>query len=372
MARVVSLVLFALLLSGTPAWGQSADDEIGRLIALLAHEDASNRANGAWLLGQAGPKAAPAVSALIVALSDDDAKVRSEAVWALGSVGPRAAPAVLAITTALFDEEEDVRANAAWSVCRIGPEAASAVPALEWALSNDANARVRRIVANALGSVGPKAAPAVSALAAALSDEDPRVRVDAACALRMIGPTGASAVPALIEALSDDSVRDSAAGALCVMGLLAVPDLVTAASDENEDVRESAVQALGEISADLKTQGTVLWWVVPRVYWKEACGLLFLFVLWYWRYPRHRPVGRFPKLAFFTTAGFAPAAVMCSAVYYAITREWAQGFLPDTLTLVPFPVAAVLSTALVCALPAVWVCQRKTSAPQSDPTLEAS
>ena len=57
-----------------------------------------------------------------------------------------------------------------------------------------------------------------------------------------------------------------------------------------------------------------------------------------------------------------------SAVYYAITRDWADDFLPDAVTVVPFPVAAVLSTALVCTLPAVWVCQRKTVAVEETPS----
>ncbi len=52
----------------------------------------------------------------------------------------------------------------------------------------------------------------------------------------------------------------------------------------------------------------------------------------------------------------------CSAVHHAITRDWAQDLLPDAVTLVPFPMAAVLSTAFVSALPAVWVCQRKSVA----------
>ena len=63
-----------------------------------------------------------------------------------------------------------------------------------------------------------------------------------------------------------------------------------------------------------------------------------------------------------------PVALACSAVYYAITREWAQGFLPDALTVVPIPVAAVLSTALVCTLPAIWVCQRKSVAVEETPS----
>ena len=60
-----------------------------------------------------------------------------------------------------------------------------------------------------------------------------------------------------------------------------------------------------------------------------------------------------------------PVFLSCSAVQHATTREWAQAFLPDAVTLVPFSVAAVLSTALVCVLPAVWVCQRKPEAPSA-------
>ena len=58
-----------------------------------------------------------------------------------------------------------------------------------------------------------------------------------------------------------------------------------------------------------------------------------------------------------------PVALSCSAVYHAITQSWAYGFLPYALTVVPFPVAAVLSAALPSTLLAVWVCQRKTSLP---------
>ena len=67
-------------------------------------------------------------------------------------------------------------------------------------------------------------------------------------------------------------------------------------------------------------------------------------------------------LALLGVTAALPAAVSCSAVSHCITQNWAQGFLPASLTLVPFPVAAVLSTALVVALPAIWVCHRKTLA----------
>ena len=94
-------------------------------------------------------------------------------------------------------------------------------------------------------------------------------------------------------------------------------------------------------------------------------GLVLLLVAWFalmTRFPKHRPASRVKHLALMAVTAAVPAALACSAVHHAITREWAQGFLPDAVTLVPFPLAAVLSTALVCVLPAVWVCQRKSAA----------
>ena len=57
-----------------------------------------------------------------------------------------------------------------------------------------------------------------------------------------------------------------------------------------------------------------------------------------------------------------PSALACYAVGYAVTRKWAQGFLPDAVTLVPFQTAAVLSAAFCCVLAAVWACWRKQHA----------
>ena len=83
------------------------------------------------------------------------------------------------------------------------------------------------------------------------------------------------------------------------------------------------------------------------------------------RSPRHRPASTPKHLALMALTAVVPVALTCSAVYYAISREWAAGFLPDAVTVVPLPVAAVLSVAFVCALPAVWVAQRKGVAAQT-------
>ena len=78
--------------------------------------------------------------------------------------------------------------------------------------------------------------------------------------------------------------------------------------------------------------------------------------------PFHRRIRRLP----ITELGCAGGAM---ALTHSADIPRGQ---PDAVALVPFPVAAVLSTALVAALPAVWVCQRKIIAPQSDPTPEAN
>ena len=72
------------------------------------------------------------------------------------------------------------------------------------------------------------------------------------------------------------------------------------------------------------------------------------------------------RLVYVASMACIPTALACSAVYYAITREWAQGFLPDEfIVLLPFHVSAVLSTGFVCVLAAVWVCWRKSPAAES-------
>jgi hypothetical protein len=127
----------------------------------------------------------------------------------------------------------------------IGPAAA---PALAAALKDD-DARVRRRAAEALVSMGPAAAPT---LVAALKDGDAGVRWWAAEALQRIGPGAEAAVPALAAALEDGDalVRRWAADTLGRIGPgaeAAVPALVAALEDGDAAVRRSAAGALRRI-----------------------------------------------------------------------------------------------------------------------------
>ncbi len=215
----------------------------------------------------------PAVPPLIRALQDEDGWVRREAAQALGEI--KDARAVPPLIRALQDEDEGVREAAAEALGKIGD--AQAVPTLIQALQ-DKNEEVRKAAAEALGKIGDAqavptlirtlklknkswgvrkaaaealgkiGAPAVPFLIRALQDEDEDVRRAAAQALGAIGD--ARAVPSLTQTLQDGdwSVREAAAWALGeIKDAQAVPPLIRTLQDENEEVRKAAAWALGEI-----------------------------------------------------------------------------------------------------------------------------
>ncbi len=88
---------------------------------------------------------------------------------------------------------------------------------------------------------------AVRLLVEHLSDPDEPTRCAAALALGEL--RAEPALPALLAALTDASgwVRDSAADALSMIGVAALPDLVTAMADTRDGVRVRASRAIGRI-----------------------------------------------------------------------------------------------------------------------------
>jgi HEAT repeat protein len=211
---------------------------------------------------------AAAVPALVGALRDADRDVRRAAVATLGEIGPAAAEAVPALVSALNDPMVGVRGGAAWALGRIGPAAAEAVPALAGALKATTAPFVSRAAVEALGKIGPVAVPV---LVGALGNANEEVRRVAAWALGRIGPAAAEAVPALVGAFKKaaaSSVRPVAAAALGKIGPAAVPALVGALGDADKEVRRVAAATLGEIGPAAAEALPALAGVVEDTVWQ--------------------------------------------------------------------------------------------------------
>ncbi|MHC5056943.1 MAG: HEAT repeat domain-containing protein [Planctomycetota bacterium] len=292
----------ATALSETPIPdGRSVPDLVGD----LASPDAGKRLYAAFVIGKfceehhrisippmnGGEQVEREVAALAKALSDADMHVRRYAALALAELGGGAKRSAPQITAALGDPYAPVRAQAARAIENIhgeghawglvsplqfedpGEEAHEAAAAQRDAavlallpLLGDPSEDVREAAASALSSLSPTTPLAVQPLARALTDPNEFVRLDAASTLYEMGALAGPAIPALTRALlhADWSLRDSAASAL---GAIINPDdvppdapklseinvtvavfaLAGALRDEDELVRDSAVDALADI-----------------------------------------------------------------------------------------------------------------------------
>lgn len=340
---LVLVAVLCLLAAGSPTPSLALDKTIEELIEDLRHPSADTRYRAAWELWERDREAAPAVPALIGALRDETEDVQYAAIRALRDIGPMAAhQAAPALVEVFVRGRIGVRGDAfqAAMTLGIGPEAAAAVPSLVEILRGEDPWR-RSQAAEVLGEIGPAATAAVPALSQAVQDRDETVRMHAASALGKIGVPVRSVVIALASVLEN---QDEAVEA--------------AAHFAFEEIVSSEQIVLGE-----QDQAVFPWWVIPCVYWKELVGLLALLVAWFLlaaRFPRHRPRSPAKQAAVFALAGAVPTSLSCWAVHVAVTRPWAQYFLPEAfLTILPFRISAILSVGFVCVLLAVWACWRK-------------
>jgi HEAT repeat protein len=198
----------------------------------LDHKDPAVRRSAAFAVGQIGSQALSAVPLLLRHLEKDpDAGVRESAAAALGDV-----VASLRLGHQVLDKD--------------------CLEVLRVALDTDANARVQRSAAYAIGTFGRSALPAVGSLKKALANPSAAVRQNAAWALGQVGSdAGEDAVTALLAVLADKDalVRRDAAGALGEIGepvaAGATPDLLKMLDEEpDEVVRKTALGSLARLA----------------------------------------------------------------------------------------------------------------------------
>ncbi len=212
-----------------------------RLTELLDQLDAAEaprRAAAAELLGKA--KAAAAVPKLYTMLDDPDDEAQWKATVALGAIGE---PALPRLVDGLNLEKERPRWKAETALKVIG---AAAVPALVEALK-DRRGRVRQSAAFLLGEIADPRA--IEPLAAGMADKDEDTRWKAATSLTKFG---AQATKAALAQLGSESIECRRCAAWVFQTTLdpdAVPQLILALRDADEQVRWKAAIALQKLGA---------------------------------------------------------------------------------------------------------------------------
>lgn len=216
------------------------DQAVEHLILVLKHGTPSDKFIAASALGDI--KDSRAVESLISALKDEDKGARRGAALALIKIeGIRA---LSLLSDSLTDKDAFVRASVLSALGDLGDT--QAVEVLISALKDDSGL-VRGSVAQLLGNM--KESKAVTPLIACLDDKEEYV---VKSAIESLGMIGAPSVGPLIKILKDkdNNIRIDVLSALgATKDPNAFRSLLTALSDNNKKVRETARKALVEIGA---------------------------------------------------------------------------------------------------------------------------
>ena len=190
---------------------------------------------------------------------EEFADIQMKAAYGFLALGPAARPAVSELTSMLNDPAAEVRTMAAFALGKIGPGASNAVPALQKLIQNPSppptygkwRIEDRYIGTYALGQIGPAARPALRQIMALTNDAEYVVRTAAfAAAIRITGDGLGPFVEALKDPSNDVTNWLFAARVMHLAGtngIPAIPLLIEALQNTNNDVRGQAVQTLGAI-----------------------------------------------------------------------------------------------------------------------------
>ena len=144
----------------------------------------------AYLLGEIGASAAPAIPALARLLSEERVprpfRTPPSSAFALGKIGSAALPELLIL---LENPDVRIRMNALMALSVMGPNGKEAIPQLLKHLQ-DRESEVRHTTALTLASIGAEPNQIISPLSDCLRAEDIYMRSAAAAVLRKIAPEG--------------------------------------------------------------------------------------------------------------------------------------------------------------------------------------
>ncbi len=232
--------------------GRQAEEVAPALLATMKDDMPEVRVVSATALGRVAPGDEKAIETLGLALTGDpDVNVRNAAAPGLGLMGQQAAAAAPVMIRALNDRDGTVRVHVIVALGRIGPADGSVATVLKTIAEQDPSADFRIWAIRALGLIGAKSNIVVPTLLKMLDDANGDIRNAAAYQLGEIRPTR-EVLPALLGKLNDGKPPERSLAA-CTLGMLgpevateALPALIRALRDEDDDVRKGALASLME------------------------------------------------------------------------------------------------------------------------------
>lgn len=213
------------------------------VVRQLRHPNPDIRVRAMGQLSQYGSEANKALPYLVENFRDRRETLNRAAEKALVKMKE---PGAQALGSLLSDKDSWVRCRSAAALGLMPADAGSVVPALVEAL-HDRDFCVSEKSAIALGAVGE---PAVTPLLEVLKSNNPSARRAAAQALGYMSPelqsrVGAALLPTLLD--KDQFVRGEAAMRITHMGEIGIPVFLAALKEDDVDLRQRAVDGLGEI-----------------------------------------------------------------------------------------------------------------------------
>lgn len=224
------------------------------LIEIIQNADQDSKKIAALkALETIAPSAVGALDILKPLLTKED-ELQYPAILVIQNMGEASQKVIPELQKAFQSKNSLVRAAAANSLAHAQGEAFSALSLLRERLKINSygepveyNAETRMAICRAIGSIGPKASAAIPELMTALKDIDENVVRLAAEALGNIGPKADRAADALIQILSSYGTkeRESAAKALAKIGRSVLDKLIRNLRNlDDASTREGAAMAL--------------------------------------------------------------------------------------------------------------------------------
>jgi HEAT repeat protein len=201
-------------------------------------------------LGKVGTKARGAVPDLIQVLqSECRGTLAARVAWALGAIGCADDTVRSALVTLWLYPGEASKGPAAVALCRLGCDAPGLLPYLTDTVVAHRDVTLRRAAAEALGWRDPEEPGVVPALAVALNDDEEAVRHQAEAGLRRMHVSQEKALQFCGQQLKDSSCAETA---LARFGPHALPALLKALGAADATTRATAARTLsciGEAAA---------------------------------------------------------------------------------------------------------------------------